>query len=145
MTDFYLDTNLIVRLVMHDDAALAERAETIFEEAGHGQVLHLTPMVVAEAVFVFTGRYGLTRTETVKALRGVFDLPGVKVEQASVQHRMLELYEHHPKLHLVDSYLLSRAEEEHRGVASFDDKIAKMGLVPVVGRELGRQVEEDQS
>lgn len=128
---------------MHDDAPLAERAEAIFAAAGRNYALHLTPLVVAEAAFVFTGRCGLARAEAVRALRGIFELPGVRVEEEAAQRRMLELYEAHAKLHLVDAYLIARAERDACGVASFDDRIAKLGLVPVLGRHPAPPTEEE--
>lgn len=111
---------------------MAHHAEAVFQAAAdRAYTLHLTPLVVGEAVFVLTSFYKLSVGEAVAALQGVIDLPGVRAEQSTVLLRALGLYVQTPKLHFVDAYLIARSEAEGRGVASFDKRIEKTGLVPV--------------
>ncbi len=132
-TDFYVDTNLIVRLVTGDPPDLAQVAQRVFERAAGGDItLHLTAMVVAESVYVLTSFYGLPRNRVAKAIHQVIDLPGLKVAEASQLSRCLELFANNTSLHLVDAYLIAQAEVSKRGVASFDSAIQKMQLVPVL-------------
>ncbi len=79
---WWVDTNLVVRLVTGDPPAMAEQAARFFEvNAGKGTPLRLGPLVVAEALYVLTSFYKLSRTRAAEALLMIAGLPGLRVEQ----------------------------------------------------------------
>lgn len=61
----WLDTNIIVRYLVADDAALADKATAIIE---HSDRLLLNAAVLAECSYVLTSVYGLTRTVVIDTL-----------------------------------------------------------------------------
>ena len=133
VSDYFLDTNPIVRLVSGDPPDMAAKAERMFQRAARREfTLHLTALVVGEAVYVLTSFYDLPRGSVAQALIQVIDLPGLKVPEAAVLKRGLELFAATPSLHFVDAYLTAKGEAEEAGVSSSDAAIRKTGLVPVL-------------
>jgi predicted nucleic-acid-binding protein len=69
-----VDTNVLVRLVMRDDEAQAQRAHDLFEQqAALDQTLFVTDHVLAELGWVLKSRYGQgpeALSRTVRALLG---------------------------------------------------------------------------
>lgn len=130
---WWVDTNVVVRLVTGDPPVMAERATAFLEESTRaGRPLRLDPLVVAEALYVLTSFYGLPRGRAVEALRAVVDLPGLRVEQRAAVVRALELHRATPKLHFVDAWLTARAEAAGDGVVTFDAAMAKAAGVPAL-------------
>ena len=69
--DYYLDINPVVRLVTGDPPRMAKAATELFERAARREfALHLTATVVAEAAFVLTSFYKVSRERSVEALLG---------------------------------------------------------------------------
>lgn len=129
---WWVDTNLVVRLVTGDPPAMAEEAARFFEAGARGDLsLRLDPLVVAEALYALTSFYKLPRERVVVALKEVVGLPGLRVEQRAVVLRALALHGDTPKLHYVDAWLTARAEAAGEGVATFDAGIRKSAPVPV--------------
>ena len=129
---WWIDTNLVVRLVTGDPPAMAEQAARFFElNAGKGTPLRLDPLVVAEALYVLTSFYKLSRVRAVEALLGVVGLPGLRVERRDLVVHSLKLHAETPKLHFLDAWLATKAEAGGDGVATFDAGIAKAAAVPV--------------
>ena len=130
---WWIDTNVVVRLVTGDPPAMAEQAAAFLEESTRtGRPLRLDPLVVAEALYVLTSFYELPRGRAVDALRAVVGLPGLRVEQRAAVLRALELHRTTPKLHFVDAWLTAQAEAAGDGVVTFDAGMAKAAGVPAL-------------
>lgn len=131
-TCWWIDTNLVVRLVTGEPPSGAEEAARFFEAAGvNGLTLRLDPLVVAEALCVLTSFYRLPRGRAVESLLAVAQLPALRLEDRSLVVRALGLHATHPKLHFVDAWLAARAEVAGEGVATFDAGLQKSAGVPM--------------
>ncbi|MEB3337389.1 MAG: PIN domain-containing protein [Leptolyngbyaceae bacterium] len=62
MNDFWVDTNIFLRLLTGDPPELAQRAFRLAERAEQGEIrLRVSPMVVAEMVWVLSSFYKYPR------------------------------------------------------------------------------------
>jgi len=125
----FLDTNVIVRHRTGDPPAMARRA-TAFLARAH--TLLLTDAVLAECVYVLDSFYEVPRPQVAELMRSALAMPAVRVADADLLLRALELYELQG-LDYADAYLVACAELSGVGaVASFDADLARRSSVEVV-------------
>ncbi len=122
-----LDTNLLVRFITGEPADMAKRARALIEKNESGALaLRIVPMVVAETVFVLTGKiYGFDRREVASALIQFLESPSIEVEKREALIAALGLFRDHP-LDFVDACLAAQARLSGDGLASFDADFAKI-------------------
>ena len=85
-----LDTNVLLRYLLHDDEAQAVRADAIF---GGAETVLITDVVLAETVWTLSGRkYRLARAELVAVLERLFSEPSIRFEDGQVVWRALQAY-----------------------------------------------------
>ena len=85
-----VDTNVLLRYLLHDDEAQAARADAVFD--AHETVL-ITDVVLAETVWTLSGRkYRLAKAELVAVLEKLFSEPGIRFEDDQVVWRALQAY-----------------------------------------------------
>ena len=72
-----LDTNVVVRLLVNDDAVQARRARTLLA-AGHDVRLPVT--VLLEVEWVLRSAYGYPAPQVMTFLRALLGLPGVSTD-----------------------------------------------------------------
>ena len=89
-----LDTNVLLRLLLNDDAAQARKARHAVEavEAAGEQVL-LNDIVLAEAVWTLHGKYDTGKNELLRMLRAVLGTASFAFESRPVLTTALALYE----------------------------------------------------
>lgn len=83
------DTNVVVRLIVEDDPVQGRRAEAAWRTALAGDGVFL-PEIVVETFWVLRRAYRLEATEVVAALRRLFDVEGVEVENDAKIRRALD-------------------------------------------------------
>jgi len=67
-----LDTNVLVRYLVQDDAAQARLASAAIESAaGRGERMHLTAVTLCELVWVLESAYHRARTDVALALQQI--------------------------------------------------------------------------
>lgn len=76
-----IDTNVVVRLIVHDDEEQGRRAEAIFRRALHAGGIWLAQVVLVETVWVLRSAYGFDRTSISSVLRTLLGTEGVAVEE----------------------------------------------------------------
>ena len=82
------DTNVLLRYLLHDDAAQAARADAVFDA---GETVLITDVVLVETVWTLSGRkYRLARAELVAVLERLFGEPNVRFEHDDVVWRALQ-------------------------------------------------------
>lgn len=113
-----VDTNVVVRLLTGDDPGQAARAAGLFEE---GEIL-LPKTVVLETEWVLRYAYGLDAPRIVEALRKLFGLPQVTVEDAVEVAEALEW--HAGGLDFADALHLASCRGAER-LATFDRELGK--------------------
>ncbi len=83
--------------------------------------LIVTPIIVAELVYVTRGVIGWSRAVSAERLGALLDADGLVVIEADVLRRALRLYGERTRLDFADAYLAALALELAPGaVASFD-------------------------
>jgi predicted nucleic-acid-binding protein len=88
-----LDTNVLVRLVLHDDEAQARAAERLIVKARREQTpLFVSDIVLCELVWVLTRRVGLSRADIASALDQLIRTELVVLADAAIVERALEAY-----------------------------------------------------
>ena len=88
-----LDTNLLVRLIVHDDEAQARAVERLLVRARRDQTpLFVADVVLCELVWVLTRRLGLGRADIAVALDRLLRTELVVVADATVTARALAGY-----------------------------------------------------
>src|SRR4029077_13508027 len=97
-----LDTNLIVRHLVHDNEKHAAIAARQFGACDRGEItLVLLPAVLAECVFVLESFYRHARPDIAQVLSSLIDSPGVEISERAVHLGALDRYRQ-SKLHFVD-------------------------------------------
>ena len=85
-----VDTNVLLRYLLHDDEAQAARADAVFDAA---ETLLITDVVLMETVWTLAGRkYRLAKAELVAVLERLFSEPNIRFEDDQVVWRALQAY-----------------------------------------------------
>lgn len=74
-----VDTNVVVRLIVADDAVQGQRAARLF---AHAPEIFIAKTVLLETAWVLQSAYGFARDAVAEALRRLAGLPSVVVEDA---------------------------------------------------------------
>ena len=115
-----VDTNVVVRLLVNDDARQGELARRLFES----DEIWIGVTVLLEVSWVLESVYGSRPPDTVKALRSLLGLPNVRVEDTAAVAAALDAAS--TGLELADALHLLRAPEGAE-LATFDRGLAKAG------------------
>ena len=95
MTEAFVDTDVIIRLVTGDDAAKQAAAVSLFEQAEAGGITLKAPVtVIADAVYVLSSRrlYNLPRSEIQAILDRILQIRHFEVESNAVVSEALQVY-----------------------------------------------------
>lgn len=84
-----LDTNLLLRYLLNDDAAQAKRAQRLMQNSSQ---LTVTPTIVLELVWVLECS-DCSRGEIAAALRHVFGLPNMRLANEAALFRAVQWFE----------------------------------------------------
>ena len=142
MSTWLLDANVVVYCLAREHilanpqaAHLHERLEALdraLERAiAAGHRLRITPVVVAETLYVLEGAYGYSPAEAVAALLQFVRAPEVDVED---EEAVLAGLRHHAagQLDFVDGYLAARTADEDVFLLTNDRTIARFTDARVV-------------
>jgi len=122
----FLDTNVLVRHLTGDPPAQAKRATRYL---AHADELLLADLILAEVAYVLESFYEVTRIQVAGTLRAILAFPAIRVLDAELLHRTIEVYEVN-RLAFADAYLVASAERTGIGViASFHRSIDRVGTV----------------
>ena len=122
----FLDTNILIRHLTGDPPEQAARATRYLEQATE---LLLPDLILAEVAYVLESFYETPRDQVADTLRAVLAFPAIRVLDADLLQRAVEVYQQH-RLDFADAYLVASAERTGVGVgASFDRAIERVGTV----------------
>jgi predicted nucleic acid-binding protein len=122
----FVDTNILVRHVTGDPPAQARRATRYLETADE---LLLPDLIAAEVVYVLESYYEVPRAQVAETLRAILAFPAIRVVDADLLRRAVEVYEVH-RLDFADAYLVASAERTGVGViASLNRSIDRVTTV----------------
>lgn len=122
----FVDTNVLIRHLTGDPPELAARATRYL---GVADELLLPDLILAEVAYVLESFYEVPRAQVATTLRAVLAYPAIRVLDADLLQRAVEVYEIH-RLDFADAYLVASAERTGIGViASFDRSIDRVATV----------------
>ncbi len=120
---------MLIRHLAADPPDMGWRATRLFREASE---LLLPDLIVAECVYVLESFYEIGRQRVAELLRAAIALPSVRVLDARMLLRALELYEV-ARLDFAEAYLAASAEVTGvAAVASFDRSLDRISSVRLV-------------
>jgi len=132
--DAFLDTSVLIRHIMGDDANHSPRATAFLRVVAAGErAVRISDTVVFEAAFVLGRVYKMRRDDIRDALLPIIDLPGIVLPGKRIFARVFELFLERSSLSFADCYHLALTERLELGtIVAFDQA---MGRVPGIVRE----------
>ena len=129
-----IDTNVLVRYVVQDDARQAAVASQFIETTlSDDEPGWIASVVLCEFVWVLEGAYGYARNLIVATLQRLFEVDRFRVEAPALAWRALDEYRGGGDF----SDALIALANEHEGcgyTATFDRAAAKMKQMRLLGR-----------
>ena len=126
MTQYLLDTNVILRHLLAEPADQALAAKSLFEAADRGEcVLVLTALVLAEVVFTLEAFYRRSKVQIAAVLTEMMQQKGIEVEDGDLLVHALNHYGD-AKGHFINAYLSVTSVATGYPVVSFDTKFKSL-------------------
>jgi predicted nucleic acid-binding protein len=128
VTTAWLDTNVVVRFLTKEPVALARRAERVLAKAQSGELtLRLTPIVVAEIVWVLRTVYGREPAEIATALSALLMADGILADQHDTLLEALSLMQSQ-RVAFPDAFIAVAARQTSEAVCTFDTGFKRLGV-----------------
>ena len=122
----FVDANILIRHLTGDPPDQAARATRHLRAADE---LLLPDLILAEVAYVLESFYGTPRAQVAATLRAVLAFPAIRVIDADLLQRAIEVYDV-LRLDFADAYLVASAERTGIGViASFDRAIDRASTI----------------
>lgn len=122
MTRYFVDTNVILRLLVGDNLKQKKQALKWFDEARRGEkALTISTIVIAEAVFVLESFYEKERLEIAGIMKDFVSNQWIDIPDRDALLAMWPYYIH--GLHFVDSFLIAFSKTQSVGILSFDKQL----------------------
>ena len=122
----FVDTNVLVRHLTGDPPSQAIKATRYLQQVDQ---LLLPDLTLAEIAYVLESFYETPRSQVAATLRAVLAFQAIRVVDAELLQRAVEIYDAH-RLDFADAYLVASAERTGVAeIASFDRAIDRVGTV----------------
>jgi uncharacterized protein len=123
MRRVFVDTNVFLRFLTHDDPAKADKARRLFASAVAGElVVETSLLVIAEIVWTLESFYGLTHDEVAERVNIILGTPNLECPHKDLLFEALLAYTER-NVDFIDAYhaiLLGRQRDI--SLATFDRK-----------------------
>ncbi len=117
-----IDTNVLVRLIVQDDAKQTASALS-FTESG----VWVPLLVLVESVWVLSSSYSFSRTQVRDAIERLLNLQNATIESLPLAERALQLFTDHNELSYSDCVILETARQAGQlPLGSFDRALTKL-------------------
>jgi len=94
MTKAFIDTSVILRLLIRDDPAKARSCEKLLREGEQrGLILYLLPVAIMETVWVLEKIYKFERKTIREIIEAILNTPELKIEMEAVFRKAIKSYE----------------------------------------------------
>ena len=94
MLKAFIDTSVILRLLVKDDDIKRKTVEKLLKEAkDKGITLYLLPVAIMETVFVLEKVYKIEKKKIKELLMAILNTPEIKIDMEDVFRKSLEVYE----------------------------------------------------
>ena len=128
MTNLWVDANILLRLITNDPLDLAERSTRLVQRAEQGDItLRVSPLVVAEIVWVLNSFYKYSRTQVAEVLIPLLTSEGLLLENSDQIIAALEQMAT-VNVDFADAYLAEIARQQGEAVVSFDRDFRKLNI-----------------
>jgi len=130
VTATWVDTNVLLRHLSGEPAALAARADRLVAAARDGGLqLRVATEIVCELVFVLGSKaFGYSRAEIGDVLTGLLSQPGIVPDEPELCLYALQRMAAH-NVPFVDALLAGRAEGKQETVATLDARyFSRLGV-----------------
>lgn len=129
----WVDANVLLRHLTGDPPDLAKKACAVMEEAQNGKILlRVSPLVVAEVVWVLGSYYGYGRAQIAEAIATLLAADGIEAIDRDLILGALQVMAE-KNVDFVDAVLAGMARAVAEPVVTFDEDFRKLGRV-VLGR-----------
>lgn len=116
-----IDTNVLVRLLVNDDAAQSASVRTLFET----EEIWVGKTVLLETIWVLRAVYEFKDAAIVRAIESALGLPQVRVEdQGSVEQALAAAAN---GIDVADALHVTSTPADARAFVTFDKKLARRG------------------
>ena len=136
MPEVLVDANVLLRHLTGAPPALARRAGEIMHAAEQGQFsLVVTPLTLAECVWVLETSYRKPREAIADALLILLQAPGIVAREQDAVVAALSFYRNTPHLDFADAYLAGVATRVGPArIASFDERLRLIPGISMISR-----------
>jgi predicted nucleic acid-binding protein len=133
MTEVLVDANVLLRHLTGEPPALAQRAAAIMQAAEQGRLsLTVTPLTLAECVWVLETSYRKPRDAIADTLLTLIQAPGIVAREHDALITALSYYRDTPRLDFADAYLAGVAVRTGPPrIASFDRHLRRIPGIAV--------------
>jgi predicted nucleic-acid-binding protein len=122
---YLLDTNVLIRFLVHDDPVQSPQADALFAQADRGQcLLILTDVAIAESIWVLSAAYKIDRGKIADSLAALMVQAGIRCPNRNCMLDALARFKS-TTCDFLDCYLAAMAIATGNGVASFDRDMRK--------------------
>lgn len=130
-----IDTNVLVRWLVDDDARQSKQIAVLFDDcAQHGVALFVPITVVLELEWVLRSRYGLDKASIVSAMAALLETRELEFQLEPAVERALHTYRQ-GKADFADCLHAGLCAAEDRApLLTFDAKAARLPDAQLVGR-----------
>ena len=122
-----LDTNVLIRYLMEDDRRQYEKARRLIQrEAGNGEPVLISLLVLLEVEWVLRSRYGLSKADILAAFSALLDAADLAFEdETSVEYALYSWKD--SAADFADCLIEARNRRSGcRATATFDGKALKV-------------------
>jgi len=128
MTNLWVDANVLLRLITNDPLDLAARSTRLVQRAEQGDIsLKVSPLVVAEIVWVLNSFYKYSRTQIAEVLIPLLTSEGLILENSELVIAALEQIAT-VNVDFADAYLAEIARQQGESVVSFDRDFRRLNI-----------------
>ncbi len=94
MLKAFIDTSVILRLLVKDDDIKRKAVERLLKEAiNKGEALYVLPVALMETVFVLEKVYKIDRKKIREMLEAILNTPVLRFEMGDVFRKAIKVYE----------------------------------------------------
>ncbi len=123
--NYLVDTNILLRFLMNDEAKQGTASKSLFEKAKSGSItLHIPFIAITETVFTLQSHYGIDRADIGRELLKILNAPGVTLACPSWIVDALDEYRLR-NVSFGDACLAAEARIDGLAIASFDKGLGK--------------------
>ena len=126
MKKYFLDTNVILRFLLHDSEKYYNQAKNYFEKARDEKIeINIIPEVFFEIDYVLNGVYSLEKKEICSILLKLLLTPYLNISDRDILITSVKKYQK-TNIDFFDIFLYYKATEQKASVISFDQDFRKI-------------------